>query len=160
MSRGYTFLLLLSSIFYFTGCNSNKIVDQYQDLNDGLWHVDSLASFDFEIEDTTSTYKVSYNVRYAGGYPYYNLYVSYYLEDSSSNSISSDLQDLILFDKKTGEPLGEGLGDMFDREILIFDKMKFPYPGSYAFKVKQFMRIEELPGIMSFGLKIEKVEEG
>jgi gliding motility-associated lipoprotein GldH len=69
------------------------------------------------------------------------------------------MQELILFDKKTGQPLGDGLGDLFDRQVLIFNDYQFAAAGTYSFKLKQFMRMKELPGIMSFGLKVEKTEE-
>lgn len=137
------------------GCSGNRIYDDYVDLNQGIWHVDSLASFEFNVPSDTSNYQLSYNIRYAAGYPFYNLYITYYLEDSVGRTISSELQEIILFDKKTGKPLGDGLGDLFDREVIIFDGLKFPYQGKYSYKIKQFMRTEELPGIMSLGLKIE-----
>ncbi len=84
--------------------------------------------------------------------------MKYYLEDSAGVMLSSELQELILFDKKTGEPLGEGLGDLFDRGVPVFEDQKFPYAGEYNFKVKQFMRMEALPGILSFGLKVQQPE--
>lgn len=140
-------------------CSSNTVIDEQSDIQEGRWHLDSLVVFNFDIEDTTAAYQVQYNVRYAVDYPYYNLYLKYYLEDSTGQILSSDMQELLLFDKKNGEPIGEGLGDLFDREIPIFDQQKFATPGAYTFKVKQLMRNDELPGILAFGLKIEKPEE-
>jgi gliding motility-associated lipoprotein GldH len=139
-------------------CNPNKVYDQYVDLHENTWHVDSIPSFEFEIADHQQSYDIYYNVRYADFYPYYNVYVKYYLEDSAGNAVSSDLQELLLFDKKTGKPLGDGLGDIIDRQILVFDGHKFPMSGKYTMKVKQFMRTEELPGILSFGLRIDREE--
>ena len=153
-------LLFISSIsLSIVACNSNTIIDEQSDIQEGLWHLDSLVAFQFDIEDTTSSYQIQYNVRYAVNYPYYNLFLKYYLEDSTGEILSSELQELILFDKKTGEPLGEGLGDLFDRGVPVFEDQKFAYAGSYSFKVKQFMRMEQLPGILSFGLKVQKPEE-
>lgn len=159
MTRSFTIGLLHLISIGLISCSGNRVYDDYVDLNQGIWHVDSLTAFQFEIPSDTSEYTLSYNVRYAAGYPYYNLYITYYLEDSVGETISSELQEIILFDKKTGKPLGDGLGDIFDREVLIFSGLKFPYHGEYTYKVKQFMRTEELAGIMSFGLKIE-VKEG
>lgn len=137
-------------------CNEKKIYDEHIDIANSVWNEDSLASFEFQVPSDTMGYRLYYNVRYLLGYPFYNLYISYYLEDSVGNSISSDLQEIILFDRKTGEPLGDGLGDIFDREVLIEENKSFPYRGKYKFKVKQFMRTKDLPGIMSFGLRLEK----
>ena len=140
-------------------CNNGVVYDGYHDIPDGVWKVDSLASFDFEIEDNTKGYDLSYNVRYAVEYPYYNIYVTYYLVDSTESIVAEELQNLSLFDKKTGEPLGSGVGDLFDREIPIFENYMFESTGKHSFKVKQFMRMEELPGIMAFGLKVAETEE-
>ena len=156
-----TFNLLIVGAFLSTliSCDSNTIIDEQFDMAEGAWHEDSLASFNFEIEDTTTVYFLDYNVRYAVNYPYYNLYVKYYLEDSVGIMISSELQELVLFDKKTGEPQGEGLGDLYDRNVRIFEEQKFGYSGAYTLKIKQFMRMQELPGILSFGVKIEIPKE-
>lgn len=151
-------LLIVVAVGIFA-CSDNTVIDAQSDIKEGLWHLDSLVAFRFDIEDTTALYQVQYNVRYALQYPYYNLYLKYYIEDSTGEILSSELQELILFDKKSGSPMGEGLGDLFDRSIPVLDSQRFAYPGAYTFKVKQFMRMEELPGILSFGLKIEKPEE-
>ena len=135
-------------------CSESVVIEEYKDIPNGIWHVDSLASFEFEIEDTLTWYDINYNVRYAADYAYFNLYVTYYIEDSIGSIVESELQNLVLFDKKTGEPLGQGLGDLYDREIPIFQKYRFKKSGKHFFKVKQFMRIEELPGILAFGVRI------
>jgi len=154
----YQFLIVFSVSLSMVACGDKTVINEQSDIQEGLWHLDSLVSFQFEIEDTTSIYQVQYNVRYAVDYPYYNLFLKYYLEDSAGEMLSSELQELVLFDKKTGEPLGEGLGDLFDRGVQVFEDQKFPYAGVYNFKVKQFMRMEQLPGILSFGLKVQKPE--
>ena len=154
----FHFLVASSFSIFVVACGGNTVIDEQSDIQEGLWHLDSLVAFQFEIEDTTSAYQIQYNVRYAVDYPYYNLFLKYYLEDSAGEMLSSELQELILFDRKTGEPLGEGLGDLFDRGVPVFEDQKFPYVGVYNFKVKQFMRMEQLPGILSFGLKVQKPE--
>lgn len=160
MLRTTTYTLVIFCLaLVMASCSSNTVIDEQSDIKEGLWHLDSLVVFNFEIEDTTSSYQVQYNVRYAVDYPYYNLYLKYFLEDSTGQILSSDMQELLLFDKKDGEPIGDGIGDLFDRTIPVFDQQKFVSPGAYTFKVKQLMRNEELPGILAFGLKIEKPEE-
>lgn len=160
MLKTSSFIFVMCSLLFATvSCSSKIVIDEQSDIQEGLWHLDSLVVFDFEVEDTTSVYEIQYNVRYAVNYPYYNLFLKYYLEDSTGQILSSELQELILFDKKSGDPLGEGLGDLFDRSVPVFEDRKFSYQGQYTFKVKQFMRMEELPGILSFGLKIQKPDE-
>lgn len=158
MKARIVYICALFLIVLIASCAKNHVIEENYDFKEGLWHQDSLASFSFIIDDTTTTYDLSYNVRYAVDYPYYNLYLTYFLEDSTSTNISSEMQEIILFDKKTGDPLGNGVGDLFDREVLIFEKKTFKSTGMYSFKAKQFMRNEELSGMYSFGLKIKKSE--
>ena len=154
-----TSLIILIAAIMFSSCDQNKVYDTYVDLENSIWNVDTLPTYNFEIENENQKYNISYNIRYADVYPYHNFYMKYFLEDSSKNIIDSELQEIILFDKKTGTPLGDGLGDIFDREVLVFEGFKFPSKGKYTFKVKQFMRVDNLPGIMSFGLKIDRPEK-
>ena len=137
-------------------CNQNKIFDHYCEMPSGVWNQDSLVVFNFNVLEDSIDYSLNYNIRYSISYPYYNLYISYYLEDSNGNNISNELQEIILFNKKTGEPIGDGLGDLYDLKVESFKRMSFPYSGKYNFKVKQFMRTNDLSGIMSFGLVVDK----
>ena len=131
-----TLLLLMGVI----SCDFDKIYDDYVDFEDQVWHVDSLPHFIFEVENADIPYEIRYNIRYALGYPYQNLYVTYYLEDDDERLISSDLQEIVLFDSKTGEPKGSGLGDLFDHQVQGLPNVVFPKAGTYHFRLKQFMR--------------------
>lgn len=151
-------LITLIGVVCFS-CNQNKIFDDYSEIPSGVWSQDSLINFSFNLLEDSIDYSLNYNIRYAIGYPYYNLYISYYLEDSVGNNISTELQEIILFDKKTGEPIGDGLGDIYDLKVESIKSMSFPYSGDFKFKVKQFMRNTDLKGIMSFGLVVGKTED-
>jgi len=128
------------------------------DFAQNLWLADSIATFEFEITETQPKYNLYYNVRNSISYPYHNLYVQYTLEDSTGNVQSKALQNMDLFDPVTGEPLGDGLGDIFDHRILAISDHQFNNPGWYRFKVQQFMRQDSLPLILSVGLRVELAE--
>ncbi|MEQ9297246.1 MAG: gliding motility lipoprotein GldH [Cyclobacteriaceae bacterium] len=157
MKTSLSFLCSMFLLLSITSCDFDKIYDDYVDLENQIWHVDSLPHFQFEVEDASQSYQIEYKVRYALGYPYQNLYVTYYLEDDADNLISSDLQEIILFDSKTGEPKGSGLGDIFDYQVAGLPNVKFPKAGKYHFRLKQFMRQEELPFIISVGIAVAPV---
>ena len=64
---------------------------------------------------------------------------------------------MYLFDPKTGQPYGNGLGDLFDQKVHFLKNYNFPATGKYTIKVLQYMREDQaLSGIASFGIKIEK----
>jgi len=138
------------------GCSDpDRIYERNVDFPGNLWLADSIAKFEFLISDDEQTYDLHYNVRNSISYPYHNLYVQYTLEDSTGNVLSKALQNMDLFDPVSGNPLGDGLGDIFDHRILAVSRQRFPTEGWYRFKVQQFMRQDSLPLIMSMGLRVE-----
>ena len=60
-------------------------------------------------------------------------------------------------DEKTGKPMGDGLGDLFDHKIIALKNYRFPRAGKYTFKVRQYMRQDPLPAILSMGVSVETV---
>ena len=157
---GFKYCLSLLLIFaMIAGCaDPSRVYEQNIDLPGNLWLADSVAEFQFEIKDATARYNLYYNVRNSLSYPYHNLYVRHTLEDSLGNMLGGALQNMDLFDPVTGKPLGEGLGDIFDHQILAIPDQKFPENGWYRFKMQQFMRQDSLPLILSIGLRVELAE--
>ncbi len=139
-------------------CDPNRILDDNRDLEGAFWHKDSVVSFDFEIEDLSTGYNVYANIRNAQHYPFYNLYYRYAILDTDGNEISQKLENLNLFDPKTGEPFGSGLGDLFDHRQLILENYNFPAAGNFTITLTQYMRRDSLPLIQSIGARVEKVE--
>ena len=154
----YTICLAIAFSFFLSNCAQQQFFEKNIDLPKGNWYIDSVLVFKFKIEDNQTRYNLLYNLRNTLNYPYYNMYITYYLEDDKGKLISTELQNVTLMDSKTGKPFGSGLGDIFSHQlpIPVFTKYKFPKTGNYTFKVKQYMRQDPLPGILTFGLRIEK----
>jgi gliding motility-associated lipoprotein GldH len=151
------------TIIFLTGwlmacTDPNTVFKDYTDISDGRWFIKNTPAFSFEIRDAGVPYNMFYNVRNAKSYPYYNLYLTRILADSAGRTLDSRLDELILMDEKTGKPLGDGLGDIFDHKILIRQGYRFPKPGHYRFTIKQYMRQDPLPDVLSVGLTVEKVK--
>ena len=88
-------------------------------------------------------------------YPFQNIYLQYYLEDSIGRLQSKELTNVQLFNAKTGIPLGSGLGDLYDIEKPFLEKYKFESVGKYKLRIDQFMRKDSLPEIVSVGIRVE-----
>lgn len=150
----FGFALLLMSCLQ--ACDSSRLFDQDHDMADTVWPVDSVQRFTFNIADTSASYNLFYKIRNSPDYGYYNLYLRFSLEDSLHRVVKSELQEVILFDPKTGKPYGSGLGSIFSHNFPAATNYKFPYPGNFSFSVHQYMRTESLDGIHSIGLRIER----
>ncbi len=152
-------VLLLLLMGWLTACSDpNTIFKDYPDIPDGRWFIKNTPAFSFVVQDAGVPCNLFYNIRNAKSYPYYNLYLTRFLADSTGKLLDSRLDELILMDEKTGKPLGDGLGDIFDHKILIRQGYRFPRPGRYQLTIKQYMRQDPLPDVLSVGLTVEKVK--
>lgn len=150
-----TQFVLLLAVTSLLSCDSNAVFKDHEDIDDGMWYVKNEPSFTFEITDISQPYNVYYLVRNSIGYPYYNLFVKRFLLNDKNKVVNEALNELILMDERTGKPMGDGLGDLFDHKIVALKNYRFPKAGKYSFKVRQYMRQDPLPGIMSMGVSVE-----
>lgn len=148
--------LIVFLVIINTACDDKTVYNQNKDFENAKWFIKNECKFEIEIEDPAQAYNLHYNVRNNLTYAYYNLYITRYLFDENGKKLDENLDELMLADEKTGKPLGSGLGDIFDHKILIKKAMKFPKKGKYVIKIKQFMRQDPLPDILSFGVAVEK----
>jgi len=149
---------LLICGFVLFSCDTNRVLDDNRDFDEAFWHKDSVVSLEFEIEEVGSAYNIYANIRNAQNYPFYNLYYKYTLSGSEGGELEQALENINLFDPKTGEPYGDGLGDLFDHRQLILENYRFPEAGRFSIKLEQFMRRDSLPLILSVGARVEQVE--
>lgn len=149
----YVYLLIISILII--SCDSSRVYEDFNDMDEAFWHIDSIQTFDFSIEDTTKAYNVLATFRNASSYPFYNLYFQYSITDSLGRQLTQELKEATLFDPKTGEPYGSGLGDLFDHAIPLQENYTFSKSGTYTLQLQQFMRMDTLPFILSVGSRVE-----
>ncbi|MEQ8905443.1 gliding motility lipoprotein GldH [Ekhidna sp.] len=149
------YLVIIMLFFTLVACDSSRVYEDFNDLEEAFWHLDSAQSFSFEIADTTRSYNLLATFRNASSYPFYNLYFQYTLEDSSGLILNQQLKEVELFDPKTGEPFGSGLGDLFDHSFALEENYQFDSPGEYTLLLEQYMRRDTLPFILSVGARVE-----
>ncbi|MDX1904164.1 MAG: gliding motility lipoprotein GldH [Thermonemataceae bacterium] len=152
----YCFLL---SVFFLQACQDKGILyEQNQDIKEAKWKVEKDINFEFEVKDTTKQYDIYYHIRNELSYPYYNMYVTYYLHYPDGKKVDSLLQDIVLFHPNTGEPFGEGTGGIREHQSIALPKFRFSQKGKYKYRFKQYMRDNPLKGIISMGLRIQEVQ--
>ncbi len=156
----FKYLVYFSLVFSigFISCDNSRVFEKNIEFKDKVWHSDSVISIQFNIIDAKKTYNLYYNLRNTISYPYHNIYVNYTLEDTLGRQLRSSLVNTNLFDPKSGRPLGSGLGDVFDHQVLILSDHKFDRPGAYNFNIQQYMRKDSLPEILAVGVRVESPE--
>lgn len=148
-------VLAFLSMLFLSSCDSKRVFEANVELPKRNWYIDSIPSFRFKVEDASKAYNLLINVRNAESYPYYNLYLRYYLLDSTLKEIKAQQVELILMDPKTGKPTGDGLGDIYSHQYQLLGNFVFPKQGEYVVKLKQYMRQDPLPEINSVGIRLE-----
>ncbi|BDD03179.1 gliding motility lipoprotein GldH [Aureibacter tunicatorum] len=150
------FFLAFSGLLFLmlSSCDKSKIFDTNYEFPYEKWNVSNTPEFNFDIKNPEEKYNLSINVRNGIDYPYQNLYVNYQLQDSEGKVLKDTLENILLFDSKTGKPEGLGYGDVYDLEKPILNEYKFNNAGSFKVVLKQMMRVDDLEGITSVGLKV------
>lgn len=151
------FLMALVLGLFLTGCDDNRVYENYVDFEERYWLVKETPAFEFEVSDLTATYDLTGNVRNSVSYPWSRIFITYYLRDSLGAVLHKDLVSDFLFDAKTGKPSGSsGLGDIYDHEVPLLKNFRFKKAGKYSVTFEQFMRTDTLQGILAVGLRVDK----
>ncbi len=156
MNAAKQLAFMLIAVITFTACDSNRIFEDNETIDDNVWIREDVKTFEVDIIDTLSPNNFYVNVRNADGYPYRNVYL-FIQTTFPQGSTTLDTINCIIADEK-GQYLGSGMGDIFDNQILLKKNVIFPQSGKYTFKIQHGMRRDKLPLIMDVGMRIEKAE--
>jgi len=142
-------ILLLCSF-----CDGNTLYTAQKKLIDNIWDQQAACTFDFAIQNFTQAYDIFLLLQYMPDYSYQNLHIKYQLQDNQANTVETALKDDLLFDPKTGKPLGKGWGKKKYIKLPLITNYHFEKPGDYSLSVEQFMRTEKLSSIVSVGIQV------
>lgn len=147
------FTLLIISV---TSCNKKGVLEDYRTLKHAEWPQDTVLIFEINIPDPKKVYDLSFTVRNEGRYAYSNLWVFVGITPPSGKELTDTVE--LTLAKPSGEWLGSGLGDLYDRKYPYKKTIFFPEIGKYTISVKQGMRTPKgvLTGIHDFGISLEK----
>lgn len=154
---GFQWLVGVGLLLSLISCDKTRVFEENNEFDSKNWYVDSVQTYRFTISDASKPYNVLINLRNSDSYPYYNLFLRYYLADSLGKELKSQQLELLLMDAKTGKPQGKGLGDIYTHQFSLLKNYTFQKRGSYQIKLKQYMRQDPLPEINSVGIRVEEV---
>jgi len=139
-----------------TSCDKKAVVEDYRRLKNSEWNQDTALVFEFAIPDPRKVYDLSFTVRNEGRYAYSNLWLFVTITPPSGKELTDSVE--LTLAKPSGEWLGSGLGDLYDRKYPYKQTIFFPEIGKYAISVRQGMRTKNgvLKGIHDFGIALEK----
>ena len=148
---------VITSLFvllFLTSCDKNGVFEENINTKDKTWSMADIARFGVTINDTISHNNIYINIRNTTDYPNSNLYL-FITTTAPTGATQADTIECILSDD-FGKWLGKGFGYMRDNRFLYKQNVRFPVKGNYKFEIQQAMRTDDLKGIATVGLRIEK----
>jgi len=149
----FAFLVQVFIIASLISCDRNRIFEKNTEIENQVWSLDQSIEFTPIILDTLEISNVYLNIRNTDEYSYSNLYL-FVTTTAPTGYWIIDTVEIVMADKR-GKWTGSGFGGVFYNQKLFKTDVRFPYPGSYSFKVEHGMRVEDLKGIRDVGLRIE-----
>ena len=150
-------LLLLFLWVVIIGCGPDFIYHEEYETREGKWAYMDTIDFRVRIVDTLAIYNLSLDVEHSTEYAFQNLYVNIYTDFPNGGRLKK-LVSLELANKG-GIWLGDCSRKFCTLNIPIQQGAFFNEPGEYIFTLEQHMRIDPIPGIKGFALKIEDTGE-
>jgi gliding motility-associated lipoprotein GldH len=148
------FLIVFIPCLALLSCDRNGVYDENINTQKNSWSETNTAQFQVEVKDTISSHNIYVNIRNTTDYSNSNLFL-FITTTSPAGFTKLDTLECFLADEQ-GKWLGKGFGYIRDNRILYKRNIRFPLKGSYKFDLKQAMRTEELKGIASVGIRVER----
>lgn len=149
-SRSFTWLFI---ILLFASCDRAHVYEKNVKIPKFEWDKENILKFEVPITDSAASYNMYFNIRNASGYSFSNLFL-FFTTRAPNGMRERDTVEIKLADE-TGRWLGDGLGDIWDNQILFKKNFRFPVSGTYFFEMEQAMRVNPLQYIMDAGIRIE-----
>jgi gliding motility-associated lipoprotein GldH len=139
------------------------VYNQYENINNGQWHKDSIIKFSINSSDTISKRNIYINLRNNKNYEFSNLFLIVSIKFPSNYEIVDTLEYEMT--SPEGRFLGTGISDIKENKLEYKTNVTFSEMGEYNISVQQAMRksrnvdgIINLNGITDVGIEIEKVK--
>ena len=163
ITKNSKFIVLLITFLIVTSCDNKRVFDEYTNISNNNWRIDTPVLFQFEVQDTIAKRNLFINLRNNNNYAFSNLFLITKMSFPDGQKIIDTLEyDMA---DATGKFLGKGFSDIKESKLYYKENILFPTKGDYTFKIRQAMRkngevngIENLEGVTHVGFRIEKLQ--
>ncbi len=151
-------VICLSISFLLFSCQIEPGFEDNISLGSNGWPEKQPIHFQIPQVPETGFYQLNVLIRQDNNYPYYNCFFIAEVKNAQGNNLKKGLAEAIFYDQITGKPKGDGLGDLFNHQYKIFDKIYLKKGESIQINLRQFMRKDTLQGILSLGYALKPIE--
>ena len=117
------------------------------------WTSDDTLNFKFEVIDTSSYHNFYFVLRHQEKYPFKNIWIELQVKDP--DTITTIKREFTLADNNKW--LGSTIDDITDHRLIFNTQPIHLKKGTYSFTIKQVMRVDPLPYVLSAGIRVQKV---
>ena len=147
MKRFIPIVILAFIAVSFSACKRDIVYSYFSPISSAKWHVDSIAQFDYSIEDAKADYRLLIYVRHTERYPYQNMWLFV------GNDDHHDTIEFYLADDR-GQWLGDKHNGFLEMPVLFEENYHFPDTGTYHLTIQHGMRDSVIRGVTDVGLEI------
>jgi gliding motility-associated lipoprotein GldH len=137
----------------FASCTTLDVFEKSTPFPSQNWNSNNAVSVDFAVTDTNSLHNFYLVLRHTEKYPYKNIWLQ--LTIKSPNDTSVIKREFTLADNSKW--LGATIDDITDHRIMFNPQPIKLKKGNYNFTIKQIMRENPLPHILSAGIRVQKI---
>ena len=149
-------VIFLFAICVLASCEEIKLHEHHANISSKGWLASDSAKGSFNINDTTSNYRLYLVIRHKDAYQFNNIWLNVGLAAPGDTMYVQKINFSLGSDASGWE--GVGMGDIWELRKPLNDlPQQFRKSGTYQYSITQIMRENPLLGIMSVGLRVEKL---
>jgi len=149
--------VFLFFIFFVTGCNRNEPVSQAHTFSNTTWERFEHLNFDLPVDDVENEYDISLVIKHTAKFPSDALSINVVMITPGGEERIKDYN--IYLKGRDGIYIGYETDGIFNRIVKIREGMRFHELGMVKFDIENLMTKLYTPGIIEFGIVMEKVEK-
>lgn len=148
------------SIVALCSCFKSNVFEKNQSIPNNAWKNSYKPSFEFEISDTSTQYRIYLTIRHTDAYPFSNLWLNI-STTMPGDSHAQQIRTEIPLSQEDGKWLGRMHDEICTQQLSLTKNgtVRFDKLGRYKIKLEQIMRQNPLPEVMSVGIRLEKIEK-
>ncbi len=150
------FKYTLAGLFFgvLISCDQDLVYEENERIPGNKWNRYHIPVFEVGISDTLEAHDLIINIRNTGEYPMENLFLFISVKAPGGASTRDTIE--LSLAESSGRWKGRGFGSIWQNRFYYRQNVRFAEKGKFIFQVEQAMRIEDLPGIVDVGLRVEK----
>jgi gliding motility-associated lipoprotein GldH len=149
-------ILILITVVFASCVRTNNVYEKMAYFSKHEWSTNEKPSFNFEVTDTSSLYRMYFVIRHSDAYHFKNIWVNISLKSPDTTLVIK--REFTLADNEKW--LGTTVDDIVEQRIP-FERSNNPIPlkkGRYTFTLQQIMREDPLQKVLNAGIRVEKVQ--